>query len=135
MENFELKEIYAPYMSGANTLGLSVGERLPKKVVWSFNGVEFSLECSDGLVAKNFQSNIFVIEAPYEIKKNRAYVLSADGHRIADLPNNKGDVQLSYYDIFLRGSEAIFLASSNDGDLQLSFDPSSGAVTSISEFR
>lgn len=135
MENFELKEIYAPYISGANTLGLSVGERLPKKVVWSFNGVEFSLECSDGLVAKNFQSNIFVIEAPYEIKKNRAYVLSADGHRIADLPNNKGDVQLSYYDIFLRGSEAIFLASSNDGDLQLSFDPSSGAVTSISEFR
>ena len=81
-------------MSGANTLGLSVGERLPKKVVWSFNGVEFSLECSDGLVAKNFQSNIFVIEAPYEIKKNRAYVLSADGHRIADLPKNKGDVQL-----------------------------------------
>lgn len=54
MENFELKEIYAPYMSGANTLGLSVGERLPKKVVWSFNGVEFSLECSDGLVAKIF---------------------------------------------------------------------------------
>lgn len=135
MENFELKEIYAPYMSGANTLGLSVGERLPKKVVWSFNGVEFSLECSDGLVAKNFQSNIFVIEAPYEIKKNRAYVLSADGHRIADLPNNKGDVQFCYYDIFLRGSEAIFLASSNDGDLQLSFDPGSGAVTSISEFR
>lgn len=135
MEKFELKEIYASYLSGTNTSSLSVGERLPKKVVWSFGGKEFALECFDGLVVRNFEANIFVIESPYEIKKNRAYVLSADGHRIADLPKMKGDLQFCYYDIFLRGSEAIFLASSNDGDSQLSVDLVSGAVISIREFR
>ena len=135
MEKFELKENYAPYVSGSNVSGLSVAERLPKKVFWTFGGKEFALECPDGLVAKNFEPNIFVIESPYEIKENRAYVLSADGYLIADLPKKKGDFQLYYYDIMLRGSEVIFLASSNDGDFQLSVDLVSGSVNSINEFR
>lgn len=135
MKKFELKEFYAPYASGNNPSVLSVGDRLPKKIVWSSEGKEFALECSDGLVAKIFEPNIFVIESPYEIKKNRAYVLSADCHLVADLPKEKGGLQFYYYDILLRGSEVIFLASSHNGDFQLSVDLVSGAVISIREFR
>lgn len=101
----------------------------------SSEGKEFVLECSDGLVAKIFESNIFVIESPYKIKKNRAYVLSADNYLIADFPKDKGGLQFCYYDILLRGSEVMFLAASNNSDFQLSIDLASVAVISIREFR
>jgi hypothetical protein len=135
MENFELKESYAPYVSGSNSASLSVADRLPRKVVWSFDGKEFELECSDGLVARNFESNIFVIESPYEIKNNRAYVLAPDKRLIADLPKKSNGASFFYYDILRRDSEAIFLASSNSGDFQLMIDFVTGAVLKIQEFR
>lgn len=133
-KKLNLYQTRATYVSGSGSSGVSVGERLPKKIVWSSEGKEFKIECSYGLVAKIFESNIFVIESPYE-KKNRAYVLSADNYLIADLPKEKGGLQFYYYDILLRGSEVIFLASSHNGDFQLSVDLASGAVISIREFR
>lgn len=135
IKKLNLYQTRATYVSGSDSSGVSVGERLPKKVICSSEGKEFVLECSDGLVAKIFEPNIFVIESPYEIKKNRAYVLSADCHLIADLPKEKSGLQFYYYDILLRGSEVVFLASSNNGDFQLSVDLISGAVISIREFR
>lgn len=59
IKRLKLYQTRATYVSGSDSSGVSVGERLPKKIVWSSEGKEF------------------VIESSYEIKKNRAYVLSA----------------------------------------------------------
>ena len=161
--NFELKESFASYVSLSDPESLSVSDRLPRKIVWSFQGNRFELECSSGLIAKKFNANILLIEAPYDIKANRAFiltadnrlvadlpkkldglspvyydilpVLSADNRLVADLPKKSGSVSLYYYDILLRTREVIFLASSSNGDFQLKIDPVTGSVMSIQEFR
>lgn len=135
MDNFELHETYASYVPGSNAPGLSIAERLPKKINWCYGGKDHVLKCSDGLVAKHLDLSIAVIEAPYEPKKNYAYLVTAHNHLIAELPKMNQDQPLFYYDILLKDSGFIFLAASHQGDFQLTVDLVTGLVTSIREFR
>lgn len=135
MEKFELRENYTAYASSSNPAGLSVRDRLPRSIDWSYGGTEFKLECSDGLIAKFFEPNIFVIEAPYVTEKNRARIFSVDGKIVADLPRVVDCRAMIYYDILSLGAEVVFLASTNAGDLRLNIDLITGKILSIREFR
>jgi hypothetical protein len=135
MENFELKESFASYVSLSDPESLSVADRLPRKIVWSFEGNGFELECSSGLIAKKFNTNILLIEAPYDIKANRAYILAADNRLVSNLPKKWNGLSLVYYDILSGDVDMVFLASSDCGDFRVKVDPTTGSIISIREFR
>lgn len=135
MDNFELKESFASYVSLSDPESLSVADRLSGKIVWSFEGNRFELECSSGLIAKKFNTNILLIEAPYDIKANRAYILAADNRLVADLPKKWDGLSLVYYDILSGDVDMAFLASSDCGDFRVKVDPTTGSIISIREFR
>lgn len=136
MKRFEVKEDSLPYPPKSNQPGLTVQERLPKKISWKdFTGIERSIECEEGVVAKKFEHTIGVIEAPYVASKNSAYLVTPENVLIAKLPLTHGGQALAYFDILVRSSELIFLAASNHGDFQISVVPENGSINSIKEFR
>ena len=136
MKRFELKKDSLPYPPKSNQSGLNVQECLPKKISWEdLKGVKRSIECEEGVVAKQFEHTIGVIEAPYVASKNSAYLVTLENVLIAKLPLTHGGQALAYFDILVRSSELIFLAASNHGDFQISVVPEDGLVNSIKEFR
>lgn len=136
MERFELKEAPIRHSSKSNLSGLNVQNCLPKKISWNdFTGIERSIECEEGVVAKQLKNTIGVIAAPYVARKNSAYLVTPENVLIAKLPLTLEGQTLAYYDILVRSSELIFLASSNNGDIQISVAPEDGSISSIKEFR
>ncbi len=70
-----------------NEKRLSILERLPSVITWSFKNIEYKIENDNKIIAvllKNTRQ-IAIIEAPFEKKYNQAYITNAYGEIDIDI--------------------------------------------------
>ncbi|WP_370262389.1 hypothetical protein [Limnobacter sp.] len=135
MEDLEFYETFSRDVTSGKHEDLSIQDRLPNKINWLVDNEEFSIACDQGLIAKQFRSNILVIEAPYDLEKNSAYLVTVKGQLISSIPKKYDCVSLTFYDILTSPPYAILLAASTSGDFQLTIDPRNGTIHKSAPFR
>ncbi|MCQ8897616.1 hypothetical protein NQT62_14335 [Limnobacter humi] len=135
MNNFELKEEFSVYAQSQGNHPLSVSDALPQKVTWTHSGVSYSLQSSRGLIVKAMLGVIAVIEAPFDMQLNSAYLVDLHKNVLFKLPQYEKGILLIYFDIIANPAGIEFLASSQYGDFRLLFDVTKNGLTSISPFR
>ena len=87
ISNFEKIEQFENYNKNTNHLHLSVYDLLPIGVKWNYNGKKYIIKNGNKIEALLLNNNvsIAIIEEPYNIIKNKAYIINGNNEIEYDL--------------------------------------------------
>ncbi|WP_250479324.1 MULTISPECIES: hypothetical protein [unclassified Caballeronia] len=120
-----------------NPSRLSVAELVPIEISWTGDTGRQSIKREHGVDGLPLQdgTGIAVIEAPYDLDQNRAYIVNSDGslRAIIDRATHRG--RASFFDIFYVDGTLSFFAVASDRDIRVEVDESDGSIRRIIESR
>lgn len=124
---------------------LTIQEQLPDSALWTYNEEHYSLQNNQKLIThllKN-QTHIAVVEAPFDIKHNKAYIINGEKKiiwNISALFDEKYKAFLynkrAYFsDVCFIKNELYFFVVIDNLDFRFYFDRVTGAIGKLIESR
>ncbi|AOK51282.1 hypothetical protein [Burkholderia stagnalis] len=116
---------------------LTVAELMPIGLTWRSSGVQHAIHSQAGVAGRLLgdASGIAVVEAPYDLSANCAYIVNADGSMRARIPAQIGADRVAFYDVIDSGGAVAFLAATPGKDLRIEIREADGAVVRVEESR
>ncbi|WP_155681565.1 hypothetical protein [Burkholderia stagnalis] len=133
----EFVERHPGYDTLNNPRRLTVAELMPIGLTWRSGGVRHAVTSQAGVAGRLLgdASGIAVVEAPYDLATNCAYIVNADGSLRARIPAQIGADRVAFYDVIDSGGSVAFLAAAQGKDLRIEIRETDGAVVRVEESR
>lgn len=135
--DLEFVERHPGYDTLNNPRRLTVAELMPIGMTWRSGGVQHAVHSQAGVTGRLLgdASGIAVVEAPYDVSANCAYIVNADGSMRARIPAQFGADRVAFYDVIDSGGAVVFLAAAPGKDLRIEICETDGAVVRVEESR
>jgi hypothetical protein len=137
VNQFKVIDRYPGYDKLSNIKKLSISDLLPLEVNWNFDGAAKLIKHScgiDGLALKDL-SGIALIEAPYDLSRNRAYIVNADGSMRVQISKLTKFGEATFYDVIYIKNKLTFLAVVANRDFRIEVRESDGFILDALESR
>ncbi|CAE6837783.1 hypothetical protein [Paraburkholderia haematera] len=137
IEDFRAVERNLGYANESNPHRLTIAELTPVALTWQSSGVPYSIHNFAGVIGRLLDdaSGIAVVEAPYDLSTNQAYIVNADGSLRAQIPAQIGAERVTFYDVIETKDAVAFLAAAPGRDVRIEVRQADGVVMQVAESR
>lgn len=137
IEDFRIVERNPGYDNGSNPQRLTIAELTPVALTWQSSGVPYSIHNLASVIGRLLDdaSGIAVIEAPYDLSTNRAYIVNVDGSLRAQIPAQIGAERVTFYDVVETKGSVAFSAAASGRDVHIEVQQADGVVMQVAESR
>lgn len=136
-EDLRIVERNPGYDKANNPQRLSIAELMPVGLTWNSDCIQHAIHNLAGVSGRLLgdASGIAVVEAPYDLSANRAYIVNAKGRLRAQIPAQIGSEHVVFYDVMETEGLVAFLAVASGRDIQIEVREADGVVVRIAQSR